>query len=606
MPQLAERYELGELLGSGGMARVVAAVDHRLQRRVAVKLIREEYVTDATARARLLREARAAAAFQHPNAVAVFDVGEDAQGRPFIVMEPIEGETLADHLAHFGPLAPADAIVVGTGLLDALAAAHRRGLVHRDVKPANVLLPADSGVKLSDFGIAKGLDGATGGLTATGQIMGTPAYLSPEQAAGHPATARSDLYALGVVLYESLTGFPPFSGDTVRVAVAHQQEPVPRLAEQAPATPPALAEAVERALAKDPDQRFADARQMRAALARAGQQAGSPSSVTVPVATVAATDPRDAGATADTRPVATAPGSGSGAVRSRRSRPAIAIVGGIAVLALLSLLLWRGVSGLGDVVPDEPDQSAGPPGDEHGEVTDPNDPTDDAGDGDLTAGGAAAEDGADEGDDDRAGSEGDNELDHIESPGGLAALLASDPERAGEAGIDLLDELLELIQEDDPGDRHVATHELLMDVGGWMREDELDTAVGRVAVAVLEARERPEPEELAEVSRLLADVAAHAPGWDERAGDLADDLTELLHEDDASGRADRATKLIADLEKWREDGDMSRQRAEHAIAVLEPLTEAHREDEDEERGPGRDRGQGQGRQRSQAAQTPKG
>lgn len=293
MALLADRYELAEPLGSGGMAEVVAAIDLRLDRRVAVKLIRDHLASDDNARARLLHEARAAAAFHHPCAVAVFDVGAH-DGRPFVVMELVEGETLADRLAREGTLSPADTVTVGSRVLDALAAAHRRGLVHRDVKPGNVLLPREGGVKLTDFGIAKGLATPASALTATGQIVGTPTYLSPEQASGHGATSKSDLYSVGVVLYECLAGAPPFSGDgAVAIALAHEHEPLPPLSERAPGTPARLAAVVERALAKRPLERHADAQSMQAALDTAGDDVGSAPTISAPAASVALADGGD-------------------------------------------------------------------------------------------------------------------------------------------------------------------------------------------------------------------------------------------------------------------------------------------------------------------------
>lgn len=612
MPQLAGRYELGAPLGAGGMARVFAAVDHRLQRQVAVKLIREAFVADETARARLLHEARAAAAFQHPNAVAVFDVGEDGVGQPFIVMELIQGETLADHLVRCGPLAAADAAAIAMALLDALAAAHRRGLVHRDVKPANVLLPADGGVKLSDFGIAKGLASSTAGLTARGQIVGTPAYLSPEQAAGHPATARSDLYALGVVAYESVTGAPPFSGDdVVSVAIAHQRQPVPALAEQAPATPPAVAAVVERALAKDPAERFADAAEMRTALATAAATAGSPSRLSVPATTVA---PGGTGTTGDGRGSGEDSGRGSGdggdgetvasapAERGARVRPALAVAvlaGVAAVVAVVSLLAWWALAGADERQPDEPAQAGDP-----AEVEGGSNPTE----GD-TGGRADAqeiepdEDAAETPGNRSADADGDGALSRLESPGELAAAIASDPASVGEAGPDLFEGLVTLVREDG-ADRREDAHELLMDVGGWMRDDEVDAAVGWVAVAVLEADARPESNELAEVSDLLADIAADLSGDEERTTDLADELTELLHEEDPGDRAEHAAELTADLEEWVAEGAIGRRRGERAIAALQSLAEAEdrddgedgesQEDEEDDTQPGRGRGQGQG------------
>ncbi|NDL57511.1 serine/threonine-protein kinase [Phytoactinopolyspora mesophila] len=266
MAVLADRYELGEPLGAGGMARVVTAYDHVLHRDVAVKLIHDAYAGDPTSRERMLREARAAAGLQHPNTVSVFDAGE-ADGRPFIVMERVIGRSLAHRLHDEGALSVADTISIADAVLSALGAAHSRGLVHRDVKPSNILLPDSGGVKLADFGIAKALAETSAGLTSTGQLLGTPRYLSPEQVAGRPASPASDLYALGVVLYECLTGEPPFKAETpLAEALAHQREPVPAIAQSAPHAPAALARTLERALAKEPSDRFTDADAMRRAL----------------------------------------------------------------------------------------------------------------------------------------------------------------------------------------------------------------------------------------------------------------------------------------------------------------------------------------------------
>ncbi|MGH8985632.1 MAG: protein kinase domain-containing protein [Acidimicrobiia bacterium] len=279
---LEERYELGARLGSGGMAEVFAGYDRSLDRRVAIKLLKTD-VPDPRARERFEQEARTAAGFVHPNAVTVYDVGDDGR-RPYLVMELVEGRDLAELLAARGPLPPAEAARVADQMLAALGAAHERGLVHRDVKPGNVLVTRDGTAKLADFGIAKAAADATAGLTLTGQVMGTPRYLAPEQAAGQGATPRSDLYSAGVVLYEMLAGEPPFTGDTpVAVALAHQQAPVPPLTERRPGLPPALVAAVNRALEKDPAQRFPDAAAMRAAL-RGGSSATAPT-VAAPPAT---------------------------------------------------------------------------------------------------------------------------------------------------------------------------------------------------------------------------------------------------------------------------------------------------------------------------------
>jgi len=318
MVLLSDRYELGATIGAGGMARVVQAHDRLLDRPVAVKLMRDDLSADPTVRQRFLREARAAARFAHPNAVAVYDTGQDGR-RPWIVMELVDGDNLADRLAAEGALPAETAKAITDQVLAALSAAHRAGMVHRDVKPANILLPDRGGVKLTDFGIAKGIQEATAGLTATGQLIGTAKYLAPEQVDGHPATPASDIYAMGVVLYEMLAGAPPFSGENaLAVALAHTRDPVPPLR----GVDPTLASVAERALAKDPAGRYPDAAAMREALG--GDSRPAP---VAPVAAAAATVPlRDPSA------AATVPDR-------ERNRPPWLLIG-VVVLALLGLLAF--------------------------------------------------------------------------------------------------------------------------------------------------------------------------------------------------------------------------------------------------------------------------
>ena len=265
MTVLEARYELGHRIGGGGMAEVVEAYDRKLDRRVAVKLLRNG-ASDPRAHERFVHEAHAAARFTHPNVVRVFDVGE-AGGQPYLVMELVEGRTLRQVIDDRSQLPLEQALAVADSLLAALAAAHAHGLVHRDVKPANVLIGRDGRVKLADFGIAKAVEGVASSLTATGQVIGTPAYLSPEQVDGQEATPRTDLYAVGVVLYEMLAGVPPFRSDQpFAVALAHRHDPVPAIEEHRADVPPALAAVVTRALEKDPAQRYASAGEMRRAL----------------------------------------------------------------------------------------------------------------------------------------------------------------------------------------------------------------------------------------------------------------------------------------------------------------------------------------------------
>jgi hypothetical protein len=266
---LGDRYRLGEQIAVGGSARVVAAVDERLGRRVAVKLVdaRAVEASDPAARQRFLREARTAAGFSHQHAVAVYDAGEDA-GVLYLVMELVDGPSLAQVLAD-GPLPVDQAVRICAQVLAALEAAHASGVVHRDVKPANVLLTSSGEAKLADFGIAKRFDDLTDSVTRTGFVVGTPRYLAPEQALGQPLTPATDVYAAGVLLYEMLTGEAPYEGATPAAAMlAHHAAPVPDLTRRRPDVPPGLAAVVTRALAKDPSDRYASAEAMAAALRR--------------------------------------------------------------------------------------------------------------------------------------------------------------------------------------------------------------------------------------------------------------------------------------------------------------------------------------------------
>lgn len=265
---LADRYELVERLGAGGMAVVWKARDRLLGREVAVKVLHPGLSHDADFVERFRREARHAASLSHANVAAVYDTGDS--GTPFIVMELVDGSSLHRILKSGGPMPVQQVARVARAILAALGQAHARGLVHRDVKPGNVLVASDGTVKVTDFGIAKGLEEVSG-LTQTGTLMGTASYLSPEQASGQPATPASDLYGTGCLLYECLTGTPPFTGDTpVAVAVQHQRDPVPPLRERRPDVPAGLEAVVNRALEKDPARRYASAAEMDAAIAATG------------------------------------------------------------------------------------------------------------------------------------------------------------------------------------------------------------------------------------------------------------------------------------------------------------------------------------------------
>jgi len=264
------RYRLVELVGAGGMAQVYRAQDTLLERPVAVKLLRPQYAADEPFLARFLQEARAAANLSHPNVVAVYDVGEDTlpnetSPRPYIVMEFVAGRDLKAIIEAEAPLSVGWALDIAVQIAQALAHAHEAGLIHRDVKPQNVLVTRDGRVKVADFGIARAL--ATASISEAGVVLGTVHYLSPEQAAGDAATPLSDVYALGVILYEMLAGQLPFTGETpVAVAVKHlQEEPVPPR-DRNPLLPPPVEDLILQAMEKDPAHRFASAQEMTQAL----------------------------------------------------------------------------------------------------------------------------------------------------------------------------------------------------------------------------------------------------------------------------------------------------------------------------------------------------
>jgi tRNA A-37 threonylcarbamoyl transferase component Bud32 len=251
---IAGRYELEELVGRGGMSTVYRAHDRLLERTVALKLLHERHLGDRESVERFRREAEAAAALSHPNVVTVIDRGED-EGRHFIVFEYVDGENLKQRVLREGPLPVREALELTLQTARALAYAHAEGLVHRDVKPQNVLL-TDGRAKVTDFGIARSLDVARG-ITQTGTVMGTSEYLSPEQARGEQVDERTDVYSLGIVLYELLTGETPFRGENfVTVALKHLNEPPPSVRERRGDVALRLELALDRALAKEPDARF--------------------------------------------------------------------------------------------------------------------------------------------------------------------------------------------------------------------------------------------------------------------------------------------------------------------------------------------------------------
>jgi hypothetical protein len=269
------RYRLTGKLGRGGMAEVFAAEDLRLGRTVAVKLLRTDLAEDPTSKARFTREAQSVAGLNHHAVVAVYDSGEDrtATGTvPYIVMELVEGHTIRDLLS--GPTPPPvdQALLIVSGVLDALAYSHQHGIVHRDIKPANVIITTTGAVKVMDFGIARALHGAASTMTQTGMVMGTPQYLSPEQALGKSVDHRSDLYATGCLLYELLALRPPFTGETPLSVVYQHVQDEPRAPSQVnERVPPELDGLVLHALAKQPENRFQSAEEFHGVVTYAHQ-----------------------------------------------------------------------------------------------------------------------------------------------------------------------------------------------------------------------------------------------------------------------------------------------------------------------------------------------
>src|SRR5579859_6532638 len=279
------RYRLESRIGAGGMSTVYRATDGTLQRQVAVKLMNREIASDSDQLERFRREARAVAQLSHPHVVGVIDAGED-DNRPYIVFEYVDGETLKDRIRRQGRLPIPEAVAYAIEIARALGAAHARHIVHRDVKPQNVLIDDEGQAKVTDFGIARTLDEE--GLTADGRVLGTTDYVSPEQALGRPVTGQSDLYSLGVVLYEMVTGEVPFKGENqVAVAMKHVREQLPDVQHHRPEVSAALASVIDGATAKRIEDRYADDAELIADLedvlaietARAGSATGEVTSV---------------------------------------------------------------------------------------------------------------------------------------------------------------------------------------------------------------------------------------------------------------------------------------------------------------------------------------
>ncbi|HEX5770245.1 MAG TPA: Stk1 family PASTA domain-containing Ser/Thr kinase, partial [Nocardioidaceae bacterium] len=273
--RIGGRYELGGLLGRGGMAEVRQGNDVRLGRIVAIKRLRTDLASDPTFQARFRREAQSSASLNHPSIVAVYDTGEEMStdgtdvSQPYIVMEYVAGRTLREVLRDGRKILPERALEITSGVLSALDYSHRAGIVHRDIKPANVMLTPSGDVKVMDFGIARAVADASSTMTQTAAVVGTAQYLSPEQARGETVDSRSDVYSTGCLLYELLTGRPPFVGESpVSVAYQHVREPAAPPSTLDPDLPPEIDAIVMKALAKPVEERYQSAAAMRADIER--------------------------------------------------------------------------------------------------------------------------------------------------------------------------------------------------------------------------------------------------------------------------------------------------------------------------------------------------
>jgi len=292
---VGDRYQLGELLGRGGMAEVRKGVDLRLGRAVAVKRLRTDLASDATFQARFRREAQSSAALNHPAIVSVYDTGEEMAtdgsdvAQPYIVMEFVEGRTLRDILREGRKILPERALEIASSVLGALDYSHRAGIIHRDIKPGNVMLTATGDVKVMDFGIARAVSDSASTMTQTAAVVGTAQYLSPEQARGETVDSRSDVYSAGCLLYELLTGRPPFIGDSpVAVAYQHVRELAQPPSDHDTELPPEIDSIVMKALAKRVEDRYQSAAAMRNDIERylAGRPVMAPAVPVAPMTTM--------------------------------------------------------------------------------------------------------------------------------------------------------------------------------------------------------------------------------------------------------------------------------------------------------------------------------
>jgi serine/threonine protein kinase len=330
---LDNRYDVVRPLGSGGMGEVYLARDRVLGRDVALKVLRMQYAGDDEFAERFKREAMSAASLSHPNIVQVYDRGETEEKASYIAMEYVPGGTLKERISREGPLEAADAAALGAQVAEALGAAHERGMVHRDIKPQNVLLTTGGSAKVADFGIARAGSSVT--ISRTGSVMGTAGYMSPEQALGKPATPKSDLYSLGVVLYEALTGELPYTADNpIAVSMKHVNEPLRPPIELNPRIPAGMNALVTKLMAKDPEDRYAGADELADDLWRVSRGL-EPVALGVDNPQRPPTQPTEVAPSAPTREM---PRPRPTPVRRRRGLPWL-------LLALAAILLALGVLG---------------------------------------------------------------------------------------------------------------------------------------------------------------------------------------------------------------------------------------------------------------------
>ncbi len=361
LERLGDRYEIKQIIGRGGMAEVHEGLDSRLNRRVAIKVLRADLARDPIFLERFRREAQSAAGLNHPNIVSIYDTGEDTYTEgitrtsvPYIVMEYVDGVTLREMLQNGPRILPERGLEILAGVLAALDYAHRHGIVHRDIKPANVMINTHGDAKVMDFGIARAMSDAATSVTATSAVMGTAQYLSPEQARGEVADARSDIYAAGCLLYELLTGSTPFTGDSpVSIAYQHVNSQVTPPSHLDPSIPPTLDAIVLQALAKNPTSRYQSAAQMRADVERAiagmpisaaaNTQVFTQSAPTTAIPIVELEDNAQSGRAKKSRP------------RSKKFKIGSAVAGLVAAVTAVFLLastLFGGGGGNNATVPD--------------------------------------------------------------------------------------------------------------------------------------------------------------------------------------------------------------------------------------------------------------